>query len=401
MFNLLKGKKSVTDVDGIPPELRSLFTEFKVIGGGTYGTVYKACKKDGHYVALKKIKLAPKDEIVSMSLPATAMREILILRELASHQNVVALRHVYFKPATLSLWLWFDNCPLDLRVLIKNIYKASSIIKDAAPGLASGLVKRFAWHLFCGMEFAHKLNILHRDLKPQNILLNDCTDHRGGPGELGGASGRRVRLYGDGEGSRAEGSRSSEDVLDDALVTALSHMVDHNGAMIGPTCIDVLRKGSSITAQVADFGLARSQKLQSKVLTREVVTLWYRAPELLLGCETYSSGIDMWSLGCILAEMMSGKPLFAGDSEVDTLFRIFKLLGTPASPHDFGLDRLIYFQTTFPKWDVQNARQAITRAVYLQRDPNPLFVDLVARCLTYNPDLRISCTEALQHPFFN
>jgi serine/threonine protein kinase len=108
------------------------------------------------------------------------------------------------------------------------------------------------------MAYIHKLKILHRDLKPQNILVN-------------------------GEG----------------------------------------------VLKIIDFGLARDFGLPVKNFTSEVVTLWYRAPELLLGTQNYTTSIDMWSIGCIFAEMVTSKPLFAGISDADQLDKIFTVMGTP------------------------------------------------------------------------
>ena len=83
------------------------------------------------------------------------------------------------------------------------------------------------------------------------------------------------------------------------------------------------------TIKIADFGLARTFGLPLKTYTHEVVTLWYRAPEVLLGQKVYSTAIDMWSIGCIFYELCHHKPLFPGKSEIDQIFRIFKVIGTP------------------------------------------------------------------------
>jgi cyclin-dependent kinase len=81
--------------------------------------------------------------------------------------------------------------------------------------------------------------------------------------------------------------------------------------------------------KLADFGLARAFGFPIKTYTHEVVTLWYRCPEILLSQKHYSLGVDLWSTGCIFAEMAQKKPLFMGDSEIDQIFKIFKILGTP------------------------------------------------------------------------
>ncbi len=81
--------------------------------------------------------------------------------------------------------------------------------------------------------------------------------------------------------------------------------------------------------KIADFGLARAVCIPIRAYTHEVVTLWYRAPEILLGCKRYSLGVDIWSVGCILAELACKRALWPGDSEIDMLMRIFRILGTP------------------------------------------------------------------------
>lgn len=120
-------------------------------------------------------------------------------------------------------------------------------------------VKSFLFQLLKGIENCHKNKVLHRDLKPQNLLI------------------------------------SREGIL-----------------------------------KLADFGLARAFGIPVKNYTHEVVTLWYRAPDILLGSKKYSTSVDIWSIGCIFAELVNRKPLFAGCSEEDQLKKIFSIRGTPS-----------------------------------------------------------------------
>ena len=103
--------------------------------------------------------------------------------------------------------------------------------------------------------------------------------------------------------------------------------------------------------KLADFGLARTYGIPVRVYTHEVVTLWYRAPEVLLGTEKYASQVDVWSVGTIMAEMINRKPLFAGDSEIDQLYKIFQKLGTPKEEIWPGVSNLAEFRDTFPNWE--------------------------------------------------
>lgn len=102
--------------------------------------------------------------------------------------------------------------------------------------------------------------------------------------------------------------------------------------------------------KLADFGLARAFGIPVRVYTHEVVTLWYRAPEILLGSLRYSIGLDVWSAGCIFAEMSNKKPLFQGDSEIDQLLRIFRTLSTPSNKIWPGVEELPEYKSLFPKW---------------------------------------------------
>ena len=167
----------------------------------------------------------------------------------------------------------------------------------------------------------------------------------------------------------------------------------------------------------------------------QVVTLWYRAPEILLGAKHYSTPVDMWSIGCIFAEMINSRPLFPGDSvrdsrpphcspqvtpachgqplnpppfllreqknpfvffvtqEIDQLFHIFRTLGTPNETMWPGVGDLPDYKDTFPKWRPQPLQQAIPTL-------EPAGINLLQRMLTYCPSQRITAYEALQHEFF-
>lgn len=173
--------------------------------------------------------------------------------------------------------------------------------------------------MLLGVEHCHAHRIMHRDLKPQNLLID------------------------------------TRDVM-----------------------------------KLADFGLARAYSLPIKTYTHEVVTLWYRAPEILLGQKQYSTSVDLWSVGCIFAEMAMHKPLFAGDSEIDEIFRIFRMHGTPTEETWPGITKLRDFKPTFPKF------RGIAVTEYAKQ-MDPLAQDLLAKLIALNPAKRISARLALQH----
>lgn len=121
--------------------------------------------------------------------------------------------------------------------------------------------------------------------------------------------------------------------------------------------------------------------------------MWYRAPEILLGGKQYSTGVDMWSAGCIFAEMVTKKPLFPGDSEIDEIFKIFKILGTPKESEWPGVESLPDYKPTFPNW-IRADDAAIVDT------PDEDLHDLLDALLIYDPASRMSAKQAVIHPYF-
>ncbi len=156
--------------------------------------------------------------------------------------------------------------------------------------------------------------------------------------------------------------------------------------------------GSSDELKIADFGLARAFGIPIRPYTKEVVTLWYRAPELLLGTTEYSTPVDMWSVGCIFAEIISKRALFDGDSEQDQIRKIFRIMGTPNEdiwPDVKSLDG--FNKVSWTQHKKQEFRNVIK---YIENlDENGL--DLLEKLLHYDPTQRISAIQALQHPYFS
>jgi cyclin-dependent kinase len=291
------------------------YSKLEKIGEGTYGVVYKA--KDlttGKFVALKKIRLEAEDE----GVPSTAIREISLLKELKD-DNVVRLLDIVHAEA--KLYLVFEFLDMDLKRYMES---ANNGTLPNGAGLGPEVVKKFTNQLLRGLHYCHSHRILHRDLKPQNLLI-------------------------DSEGN----------------------------------------------LKLADFGLARAFGIPLRTYTHEVVTLWYRAPEVLLGSRHYSTAIDMWSVGCIMAEMvLRGAPLFPGDSEIDQIFRIFRILGTPNEETWPGVKQLPDFKSTFPQWSACD----LTKTVVGLDEAGG---NLLQSTLIYDTAKRISAKRALAHPYFD
>lgn len=288
----------------------SNYQRLEKVGEGTYGVVYKALdtRHNNRVVALKKIRLESEDE----GVPSTAIREISLLKELRD-ENTVRLYDIIHSDSH-KLYLVFEFLDLDLKKYMESI--------PQGVGLGADMIKKFLMQLVKGTAYCHGHRILHRDLKPQNLLI------------------------------------------------------DKEGNL-----------------KLADFGLARGFGVPLRSYTHEVVTLWYRAPEILLGGKQYSTGVDIWSIGCIFAEMVNRKPLFAGDSEIDQIFRIFRILGTPTEEVWPDVTYLPDFKPTFPKWSKKNLQDTVPTL-------DPAGVDLLEQMLVYDPAGRISAKRALLHEYF-
>lgn len=284
------------------------YQKLEKIGEGTYGVVYKARDRITHEtLALKKITLEQEDE----GIPSTAIREISLLKEL-QHPNIVRLYDVVHTSKKLTLV--FEFLDQDLKKYLD--------VCDG--GLALPILKSFLFQLLQGVAYCHSHRVLHRDLKPPNLLIN--------------------------------------------------------------------REGQ---LKLADFGLARAFGIPVRSYTHEVVTLWYRAPDVLMGSRKYSTPVDIWSIGCIFAEMANGRPLITGTSESDQLDRIFRTFGTP-SENDYPE------MVKLPEYSPQllNRYPPPRNIAVMVPSLDDKGVDLFTKMVVMDPARRITAHDALNHPFF-
>ncbi|KAL2188431.1 Pkinase-domain-containing protein [Thermothelomyces heterothallicus CBS 203.75] len=284
------------------------FQQLEKLGEGTYATVFKGRNRQtGELVALKEIHLDSEE-----GTPSTAIREISLMKEL-KHENIVALHDVIHTEN--KLMLVFEYMDGDLKKYMDT--------QGDRGALKPPVIKSFMYQLLKGIDFCHKNRVLHRDLKPQNLLINS-------KGQL----------------------------------------------------------------KLGDFGLARAFGIPVNTFSNEVVTLWYRAPDVLLGSRTYNTSIDIWSAGCIMAEMFSGRPLFPGTTNEDQIIRIFRIMGTPSERTWPGLSQFPEYKDSWQTYATQPLSSILPQI-------DPVGIDLLQRLLQLRPELRLSAAEALAHPWFN
>ena len=145
---------------------------------------------------------------------------------------------------------------------------------------------------------------------------------------------------------------------------------------------------------MGDFGLARAFGIPFNTFSNEVVTLWYRAPDVLLGSRAYTTSIDIWSAGCIFAEMCTGKPLFPGTANEDQLIKIFRLMGTPNERTWPGISQYTNYKNNWQIFVPQDLRLIVPNL-------DSMGLNLLQSLLQMRPESRITARQALQHPWFH
>ncbi|KFO18362.1 Frizzled-7 [Fukomys damarensis] len=316
----------------LPFGAASSYLNLEKLGEGSYATVYKGISRiNGQLVALKVISMNTEEGV-----PFTAIREASLLKGL-KHANIVLLHDIVHTKETLTFV--FEYMHTDL----------AQYMSQHPGGLHPHNVRLFMFQLLRGLAYIHHQHVLHRDLKPQNLLISHL-------GEL----------------------------------------------------------------KLADFGLARAKSIPSQTYSSEVVTLWYRPPDALLGATAYSSELDIWGAGCIFIEMFQGQPLFTGVSTVfEQLERIWEVLGVPTEDTWPGVSKLpnynpgntdLHFLNALKIGNVRRAlplRESILYCELNSQDEFPDWLgevpeaeDLASRMLKGFPRARVSAQEALVHEYF-
>ncbi|XP_055694212.1 protein kinase shaggy isoform X12 [Lutzomyia longipalpis] len=286
------------------------YTDTKVIGNGSFGVVFQAKLCDtGELVAIKKV----------LQDKRFKNRELQIMRRL-EHCNIVKLKYFFYSSGEKKDEVYLN---LVLEYIPETVYKVARQYARNKQTIPINFIRLYMYQLFRSLAYIHSLGICHRDIKPQNLLLDPET----------------------------------------------------------------------AVLKLCDFGSAK-QLIQGEPNVSYICSRYYRAPELIFGAINYTSKIDVWSAGCVLAELLLGQPIFPGDSGVDQLVEIIKVLGTPTR------EQIREMNPNYTEFKFPQIKSHPWQKVFRARTP-PEAISLVSKLLEYTPSARITPLQACAHPFFS
>ncbi|KAI9347362.1 kinase-like domain-containing protein [Obelidium mucronatum] len=287
------------------------YTNYKVVGNGSFGVVFQAKLLDsGTYGAIKKV----------LQDKRFKNRELQIMR-LVSHPNVVGLKAFFYSNGDKKDEVFLN---LVLEFVPETIYRASRHYSKSKQTMPMLSIKLYMYQLLRSLAYIHALGICHRDIKPQNLLL------------------------------------------------------DPNTGIL----------------KLCDFGSAKIL-VAGEPNVSYICSRYYRAPELIFGSTNYGVTIDVWSTGCVMAELMLGQPLFPGESGVDQLVEIIKVLGTPTR------DQIKAMNQNYTEYKFPQIKPCSWAKVFRSRATTPESLDVLGKLLEYTPTLRLTAVEGMTHEFFD
>lgn len=286
------------------------YTDIKVIGNGSFGVVYQAKLVDsGELVAIKKV----------LQDKRFKNRELQIMRRL-EHCNIVKLKFFFYSSGEKKDEVYLN---LVLEYIPETVYRVARHYSKSKQTIPISFIKLYMYQLFRSLAYIHSLGICHRDIKPQNLLLDP----------------------------------------------------------------------ESGVLKLCDFGSAKNL-VRGEPNVSYICSRYYRAPELIFGATDYTTNIDVWSAGCVLAELLLGQPIFPGDSGVDQLVEIIKVLGTPTR------EQIREMNPNYTEFKFPQIKAHPWQKVFRARTPAEA-IELVSRLLEYTPSSRVSPLQACSHNFFD
>ena len=293
---------------------KGTFSILSIIGHGTFGVVYRAKEeKTGEIFAIKRVFQDKKYK----------NRELEILKEL-NHPNVINLKH-YFYTKTEKEGKEpeiFLNCVMDY--FPQTLSRILSVNFQSRKQLDPFIAKLYAYQMMLSLKYLHSKGIAHRDIKPQNILVEPKTNK----------------------------------------------------------------------IKVCDFGSAK-KLIQGQKSISYICSRFYRAPELIFGATDYTNQIDVWSMGCVISELVLGRPMFPGATTSDQLVEIIRILGTPTK------DDICSMNPHFKDHKFPDVKPIPFEKLFKNRIIPEHFLDLLSKLLVYNPQIRLTPEKALEHAYFD
>lgn len=295
-------------------EVEISYSDLRTIGNGSFGVVYQATlqRPTQEQIAIKKV----------LQDKRFKNRELQIMRKL-DHCNVVKLKYFFHTVGDRGSSEVYLH--LVLEYIPETLYKIARTHSRTRQNLPMILVKLYMYQLFRSLNYIHSMDICHRDIKPQNLLLNPETG----------------------------------------------------------------------VLKLCDFGSAKSL-VGGEPNVAYICSRYYRAPELIFGATDYTTKIDIWSAGCVMAELILGEPMFPGESGVDQLVEIIKILGTPTREQMRAMNPN-YTEFRFPVIRARSWNRIFSSHL---RTP-PEAAKLVSNLLEYTPSNRLTPLGACAHPFFD
>ncbi|CAF0817241.1 unnamed protein product [Adineta steineri] len=289
------------------------YTDTKVIGNGSFGVVYQArVVHSNEQVAIKKV----------LQDKRFKNRELQIMRRL-DHQNIVQLKYFFFSSGDKVNQKEEVFLNLVLEFIPETVYRVARHYTKQKQTIPILYVKLYMYQLFRALAYIHSFGICHRDIKPQNLLLDP----------------------------------------------------------------------ESSILKLCDFGSAK-QLIKGEPNVSYICSRYYRAPELIFGAIDYTCYIDVWSSGCVFAELLLGQPIFPGESGVDQLVEIIKVLGTPSR------EQIRQMNPNYQEFRFPQIKAHPWNKVFRNRTPQ-VAIELVCRLLEYTPATRLTPLEACAHTFFD
>ncbi|KAI8081861.1 kinase-like domain-containing protein [Gilbertella persicaria] len=300
----------VSAKDGAGHDLQLHYTKHKVAGNGSFGVVYQAkLLQTGEDVAIKKV----------LQDKQYKNRELHIMKSV-THPNIVTLKAFFYSQGDGKKEELYLN--LVLEYVPETLYRATRHYAKSKQSMPSLYVKLYTYQILRSLAYIHSMGICHRDIKPQNLLLDPTTG----------------------------------------------------------------------IVKLCDFGSAK-MLMPDEPNVSYICSRYYRAPELIFGAQNYTVSIDVWSTGCVMAELMLNQPLFPGESGVDQLVEIIKVLGTPTKKQLLSMNPH-YTEHRFPQIKPHPLSKVLKKS-------DMAAVDFLSELLQYTPDTRLSCMDAMAHPYFD